>query len=80
MAAAKVRSGLQPGQPILNGRPIAWSKNRVRTQPRLVRLNARIANILADTLHRLATMLVERFDVHAIENLIDHVSDKAWKA
>ncbi|MCY0899214.1 MAG: RNA-guided endonuclease TnpB family protein [Firmicutes bacterium] len=69
MEAAKVRAGLEPGQPIPNGMHIPWSKNMVKIQRRIARLHARIANIRADALHQLTTMLVERFDVIAIEDL-----------
>ncbi|NMP24903.1 RNA-guided endonuclease InsQ/TnpB family protein [Sulfobacillus harzensis] len=41
----------------------------VKTQRRIARLHARIANIRANALHQLTTMLVERFDVIAIEDL-----------
>jgi putative transposase len=69
MEAAKVRAGLKPGQPIPKGMHIPWSQNMVKTQRRLARLHARIANIRANALHQLTTMLVERFDVIAIEDL-----------
>ena len=69
MEAAKVRAGLQPGQPIPKGLHIPWSKNMVKTQRRIARLHARVANIRANALHQLTTMLVERFDVIAIEDL-----------
>jgi len=67
--AAKVRAGLEPGQPIPKGMHIPWSKHMVKIQRRIARLHARIANIRADALHPLTTMLVERFDVIAIEDL-----------
>ncbi len=41
----------------------------VKTQRRIARLHARIANIRANALHQLTTMLVTRFDVIAIEDL-----------
>ena len=63
MDAAKVRAGLQPGDPIPKGMPIPWSKNMQKTLQRIARLHARIANIRADALHQLTTDLVERFDV-----------------
>ena len=69
MEAAKVRAGLLPGQPIPNGLRIPWSKTMQKTQRRMARLHARIANIRANALHQLTTMLVERFDVIAIEDL-----------
>jgi len=69
MEAAKVRAGLKPGQPIPKGMHILWSQNMVKIQRRIARLHARIANIRADALHQLTTMLVERFDVIAIEDL-----------
>ena len=69
MEAAKVRAGLQPGQPIPNGMHIPWSKNMVKTQRRIARLHARIANLRANAWHQLTTLLVERFDVIAIEDL-----------
>ena len=69
MEVATVRAGLQPGQPIPKGMPIPWSKNMVKTQRRMARLHARIADIRAEALHQLTTMLVERFDVIAIEDL-----------
>ncbi len=56
-------------QPIPKGMHLAWSKHMVKTQRRIVRLHARIANIRADALHQLTTDLVERFDVIAIEDL-----------
>ncbi|MCY0864275.1 MAG: RNA-guided endonuclease TnpB family protein, partial [Sulfobacillus sp.] len=65
----KVRAGLQPGQPIPKGMHIPWSKNMQKTQRRIARLHARIAHIRANALHQLTTMLVERFDVIAIEDL-----------
>ena len=40
-----------------------------KTQRRMARLHARIANIRADALHQLTTYLVDRFDVMAIEDL-----------
>ncbi len=67
--AAKVRAGLQPGEPIPKGMHIPWSKNMQETQRRIARLHAQIANIRANALHQLTTMLVERFDVIAIEDL-----------
>ncbi len=69
MEVATVRAGLQPGQPIPKGMPIPWSKNMVKTPRRMARLHARIADIRAEALHQLTTMLVERFDVIAIEDL-----------
>jgi putative transposase len=69
METAKVRAGLQPGQPIPKGMHIPWSKNMQKTQRRIARLHARIAHIRANALHQLTTMLVERFDVIAIEDL-----------
>ena len=69
MEAAKVRAGLQPGQPIPKGMHVPWSKNMRKTQQGIARLHARIANIRADALHQLTTDLVQRFDVIAIEDL-----------
>ncbi len=69
MEAAKVRAGLKPGDPIPKGMHIPWSRNMQKTQRRIARLHARIANIRAHALHQLTTMLVERFDVIAIEDL-----------
>ncbi len=69
MEAAKVRAGLKPGEAIPKGMPIPWSKNMQKTQRRLARLHARIANIRANALHQWTTLLVERFDVIAIEDL-----------
>lgn len=69
MEAAKVRAGLKPGQPIPKGMHIPWSKNMVKAQRRIARLHAQIANIRENALHQLTTMLVERFDVIAIEDL-----------
>ena len=69
MEAAKVRAGLKPGEPIPKGMPISWSENMQKTQRRIARLHAQIANIRANALHQLTTMLVERFDVMAIEDL-----------
>jgi putative transposase len=40
-----------------------------KTQRRIARLHARIANIRANALHQLTTLLVERFGVIAIEDL-----------
>jgi putative transposase len=48
---------------------IPWSQNMVKTQRRIARLHARIAQIRANALHQLTTMLVTRFDVIAIEDL-----------
>lgn len=69
MEAAKVRAGLKPGQSIPKGMHIPWSKNMVKTQRRIARLHAQIANIRDNALHQLTTMLVKRFDVIAIEDL-----------
>ncbi len=69
MEAAKVRAGLKPGEPIPKGMHIPWSENMRKTQRRIARLHARIANIRANTLHQLTSDLVERFDVIAIEDL-----------
>ena len=69
LEATKVRTGLEPGQPIPKGMHLAWSKNMVKTQRRRARLHAHIANIRADALHQLTTDLVEQFDVMAIEDL-----------
>lgn len=69
MEVAKARAGLKPGEPIPKGIHIPWSQNMVKTQRRLARLHARIANIRANALHQSTTMLVERFDVIAIEDL-----------
>ena len=69
MEAAKVRAGLKPGHPIPKGLRIPWSKHMQKTQRRMARLHARIANIRANALHQLTTMLVERFDVIAVEDL-----------
>ncbi|WP_338055218.1 RNA-guided endonuclease TnpB family protein [Sulfobacillus harzensis] len=46
-----------------------WSKNMRKTQRRMARLHARIANIRANALHQLTSDLVQRFDVIAIEDL-----------
>ena len=67
--AAKVRAGLQPGEPIPKGMHVPWSENMQKTQRRIARLHAQIANIRANALHQLTTMLVERFDVIAIADL-----------
>ncbi|AUW94436.1 transposase [Sulfobacillus thermotolerans] len=69
MEVAKVRAGLQPGQPTPKGMPMPLSQNMRKTQRRMARLHARIANIRADALHQLTTDLVQRFDVIAIEDL-----------
>lgn len=69
MEAAKERAGLKPGEPIPKGMHIPWSENMRKTQQRIARLHARITNIRANALHQLTTMLVERFDVIAIEDL-----------
>ncbi len=69
MEVAKVRAGLKPGQPIPKEMLIPQSQNMVKTQRRIARLHAPIADIRADALHQLTTMLVERFDVIAIEDL-----------
>ena len=69
MEAAKVRAGLKPGEPIPKGMHIPWSENMRKTQRRIARLHARLANIRADALHKLTTYLVNRFDVIAIEDL-----------
>ncbi len=44
-------------------------KNMQKTQRRVARLHARIANIRANALHQLTTDLVTRFDQIAIEDL-----------
>jgi putative transposase len=69
MEVAKLRAGLKPGQSIPKGMHIPWSKNLVKTQRRIARLHARMANIRANALHQLTTMLVTRFGVIAIEDL-----------
>ncbi len=69
MEAAKVRAGLEPGEPIPKGMHVSWSKNMRKTQQRIARLHAQIANIRADALHQLTTYLVNLFDVIAIEDL-----------
>ena len=69
MEAATVRAGFQPGQPIPKGMHIPWFKNMVKTERRIARLHAQIANLRANALHPLTTLLVERFDVIAIEDL-----------
>ncbi len=69
MEAAKVRAGLPPGEPIPKGMHIPWSENLQKTHRRIARLHAEIANIRANALHQLTTLLVERFDVMAIEDL-----------
>ncbi len=48
--AAKVRAGLQPGEPIPKGMHIPWSKNMQETQRRIARLHAQIANIRRECL------------------------------
>ncbi|PSR23197.1 MAG: hypothetical protein C7B45_03625 [Sulfobacillus acidophilus] len=78
MEAAKVRAGLKPGEPIPKGMHIPWSENMRKTQRRIARLQARIANIRANTLHQLTTELVEGFDVIAIEDLT--VGRQSWSA
>lgn len=67
--AANVRAGILPGEPIPKGMHIPWSQNMRKTQQRIARLHARIASLRANALHQLTTMLVERFDVMAIEDL-----------
>jgi putative transposase len=67
--AAKVRAGLQPGEPIPKGMHIPGSETMQKTPRRIARLHAQIANIRANALHPLTTMLLERFDVMAIEDL-----------
>ncbi len=69
MEAAKVRAGLPPGEPIPKGMHIPWSENLQKTHRRIARLHAQMANIRANALHQLTTLLVERFDVMAIEDL-----------
>jgi putative transposase len=69
MEVAKVRAGLQPGQPIPKGMHIPLSQNMRKTQRRMARLHARIAKIRAHALHQLTTDLMQRFDVIAIEDL-----------
>ena len=69
MEAAKIRAELKPGSPIPKGMHIPRSKNMQKTQHRIARLHAQIANIRADALHQLTTDLVARFDVIAIEDL-----------
>jgi putative transposase len=48
---------------------IPWSQNMVKTQRRIARLQARIAQSRANARHQLTPMLVTRFDVIAIEDL-----------
>ncbi len=48
MEAAKVRAGLQPGQPIPKVLYIPWSQNMRKTPRRIARLHARTANIRAN--------------------------------
>jgi hypothetical protein len=56
-------------QPIPPGMHIPWSQNMVKTQRRIARLQARIAQSRANARHQLTPMLVTRFDVIAIEDL-----------
>ncbi len=65
MEAAKVRAGLQPGQPSPKGMRMPWSANMRKTPRRI----AQIANIRANALRPLTTDLVERFDGIVIEDL-----------
>jgi len=60
---------LKSGQPIPNGMHMPWTKNLQKTPRRMARLHARMANLRANGLHPLTTMLVKRFDVLAIEDL-----------
>jgi putative transposase len=69
MEAAKVRAGLKPDQPISKGMSIPWPCDRQKPPRRIARLQARIANIQANAWHNLTTMLGDRFDVIAIEDL-----------
>ncbi len=58
MEAAKVRTGLKPGQPIPKGMHGPWCQTMRKTQRRIARLHARIANIRQEALHQLTTDLV----------------------
>ncbi|MDA8193713.1 MAG: transposase [Thermaerobacter sp.] len=68
MDAAKVRAGLNPGQSP-QGMPLARSQKMQKTQRRIARLHAQMANIRADAVHQLTTDLVQRRDVIAMEDL-----------
>lgn len=48
MDAAKVRTGLKPGQPISKGMCILWSKTMQKTPRCIARLHARIKHVRAD--------------------------------
>ena len=50
-------------------RKLKGSSNRRKDQRRLARLDARIANVRADALHKLTTDLSRRFDMIGIEDL-----------
>ena len=69
MEAAKVRAGLEPGQAIPKGMLIPRSANMRKTQNRMARIHARVAQIREDFLHKLTTDLIQRFDVIVIEDL-----------
>ncbi len=69
LEAAKVRAGLQPGQPIPQGMPLPQSKNMAKPQCRIARLHAQIAHIRENAWQPLTTMLGQRVDVIALEDL-----------
>ncbi len=54
-------------EPLLLYFAIPWSENMRKTQRRIARLHAGIANIRANTFHHLTTVLVERFDVSSAD-------------
>ena len=68
MAAAEVRTGIKPVQPIPPMR-VPWATNMPKPQPRMAKLHVRIVNMRGDAWHQLTAVRVERFDGIAITEL-----------
>lgn len=67
--AAMIKAGLDPTKPLPTGTRLLVSNRQRRTQRRIGRLHARVADIRMDTTHQLTAGLVRRFKVFAFENL-----------
>ena len=68
--AAQMRAqGLDPGKPCPKGVRLGVSRRRHRTQRRIAREHARIADLRRDALHRASTDIVRQAQVIAIEQL-----------
>ncbi|EQD76420.1 Transposase (probable), IS891/IS1136/IS1341 domain protein, partial [mine drainage metagenome] len=68
--AAQMRvQGLDPTKPCPKGVRLGISKRRQRTQRRIARTHARIADLRRDALHRASTGIVREAQVMAIESL-----------